>query len=201
MKDYKDFLNKWSALSAGGKELRKRLLDRLHEEVKKSFDVITRITIEEISTRIGNKQYLEKTRSILEGLSAFSIFGGYLLYLVENNIDPEKVDLVQRESSKGIGRIWVSEQKKDSMKKMLTEIDPIISMFILKAKEGRMNQLFASFPETMQESYKDIALIDKFLNWAGHQGFLVGKIENEYCTNPQNDVENKQVDTSTIKEA
>jgi hypothetical protein len=178
MKDYFDVLNKWSTFSAGGKELRKEVLDSLHTEVKKSFDVITRISIQEIGGQVENKEYFEKVTQLLEGLLAFSIFGGYILFMIEKGMDPVGSDLASRESTQDLGRVWVEEQKKDGMKDMLSAVDPIVSMFLVKAKQTRMNQLFASFPETMEVSYKDVALIDKFLGWAGHQGYIVGQIED-----------------------
>lgn len=198
MKDYFDVLNKWSVFSAGGKELRKQVLDSLHTEVKKSFDVITRISIQEIGGQIQDKSYLERITQLLEGLLAFSIFGGYLLFMVEKGVDPVTAGLGNRTGTADLGKIWVEEQKRDGMKDMLSAIDPIISMFLVKAKQTRMNQLFASFPDTMEVSYKDVALVDKFLGWAGHQGYLIAQIEENLAgSNPSS----TSSETSNIREA
>jgi len=198
MKDYSNILNKWSVFSAGGKELRKEVLDALHPEIKKSFNVITKISIQEIEGRIENKDFFGSVKQLMEGLLAFSIFGGYLLFLVENGIDPTEGGLIERNATMELGKIWVGEQKKDNMKEMLGKIDPIISMFLHKGKQSRMNQLFTGFPDSMNRIYKEIALLDKFIGWAGHQGYIVGQIEFD-LNNPSSNHSNIQ--QSEIKEA
>ena len=177
MKDYKSILVKWLALNESDEETRKKLLSYLHEEVKKGLDVLTRIAINELERTLENKEFFLKIKDTVEGLVAFSAYGGYMLYLVENRIDPEKADLSHKKQTAKLGTTWTENYQKDQCKEFLLSIDPIISMFLEKGKQGRMNQLFLRFPECMAISYKDIGQIDTFLNWASHQGYIFGIIE------------------------
>jgi hypothetical protein len=178
MRDYKSILVKWLALNESDEEIRKKLLGFLHEEVKKGFDVLTRIAIQELERTIGDKVYLDKVKDTLEMLLAFSAYGGYMLYLVENNLDPEKLALNKKEETNKLGAEWVQNYDKDQCKSLLLTIDPIISMFMEKGKQGRMNHLFLLFPDSMKLPYKDMAQIDTFLNWIAHQGYIFGILEN-----------------------
>ena len=71
MKDYKSILIKWLALNESGDETRKELFGYLHPEIKKGFDVITRIAEEELER---NFSYLEFFRKIKRIYSNFVYF-------------------------------------------------------------------------------------------------------------------------------
>src|SRR3989338_198224 len=149
MTDYKATLVKWMALFQLDEKSRKEILDSLHPEIKKGFDIITKLAIEELEKQTDNKEFFKKAAETIETLLAFSVFSGYMLYLIENHIDPVKENLSQRESTKSLGTEWMMHYEVDQGNKLLSSIDPIISQMLQMGTGGWMNQLFLQFPECM----------------------------------------------------
>lgn len=150
--------------------------------MKKGFDVITRISVEELESKISDKKFFEEVRKYLEQIISFAVFGGYLLYLVEHQIDPKIKELSKSKSTEGLGSRWMEEYEKDRGESMLTQIDPIIGLFIEKGKQSRLNQLAVFYPKIMEVTYKVMLEIDTFINWVSMQGYVFGLLETSLNT-------------------
>lgn len=186
MKDYKSTLVRWITLGQLSDKDRKEILDNLHPEIKKGFDIITKLAIEELEKQTDNKEFSNKAKDTIETLFAFSVFGGYMLFLIENHIDPAKETLSTRESTKSLGTEWMMHYEVDQGNKLLSSVDPIISQMMQTGTGGWMNQLFLRFPECMDYTYKTVSNVEKFINWSAHQGYLFGILEQQLKSSSKN---------------
>ena len=105
MKDYQAIWIKWEALLQSDLKARKELLDSLNIEVKKGFDVIVRITSEELVSQTEKK--LNEFSEDIQKYMAVLAYGGYILFLVQSNTDPIKENLVERSSTSELGNVWI----------------------------------------------------------------------------------------------
>lgn len=176
MIDYTSVWIKFVAFFEIDEALRQKVINNLHDEVKKGFDVLTKVSMEELE-HILPKELYKAINNELEQILALSVFQGYVLFLISNNIDPEKNKLSVVKSTQEVGRAWMQEYEKDKAKSLIEEIDPVISMYLEKSKQARMNQLLSVHSEINDRSYKEISSIDKFINWILHQGYLLGYLE------------------------
>lgn len=179
MKDYESIWTKWMELLSQDIKSRKQFLDYLHFETQKGFDVIVRIAIEELEQQILDKPLLEKIRADLEFSLSVCVFSGYILFLVSLEIDPKKENLVARSQTNELGNVWIQNYEKDQGKSLLLKIDPIFSLYLEKTKQSEMNKIMYAFPEIIKSSYEQIGKIETFINWAAHQGFILGILEQE----------------------
>lgn len=179
MEDYKSIFVQWTGLLNQDIKSRKQFLEFLHLETQKGFDVIVRIAIEELEQQVTEKPLLEKIRQELETSFSVCVFSGYLLFLVSSEIDPKKENLVARSQTNELGSVWIQNYEKDQGKSLLLKIDPILSLFLEKTKQSEMNKIMYVFPEIIKSSYEQIGKIETFLNWAVHQGFILGILEQE----------------------
>lgn len=183
MKDYKSLYVKWLAFFQLPEKERIDIVNQLHDEVKKGFDVITRLAIEELESEISDKGLYQKIKAFLEGQIAFSVYGGYLLFLIDNGIDPEKAKLKERVETSMLGTEWMMYYESSLMNKgLVMNIDPISSLFLEKGTQGRLNLLFLQFPELMKITCKEANALEKFLNWGAHQGYILGMLEEKIKT-------------------
>jgi len=176
--NYNDLWIRLSAFFNLPVEERKILLNHLHKEVCFGFDVVTRIALEEIGKNILNKELYSKARDIIEEQLAYSTLSGYILYLYVNDIDPLEDNLTDNAKTSEIGSRYIEEHQKDNTKELLANIDFVITLLLEKATQGRVNQLLVNNTDFNTAMYKDVALIEKFLNWCGHQGYILAILEN-----------------------
>jgi hypothetical protein len=52
-------------------------------------------------------------------------------------------------------------------------------MFLEKIKQDEINKMLIEFEDMQHASFKDVMVIDNFLNWSAHQGFILGFIEKD----------------------
>lgn len=158
---------------------RREMLALLHTEVTKGFDVVTKIAVEEIESNIADKEKLETCMEAIEEYIAFSVYGGYMLFLITHSIDPQTMNLLAQESTNGLGSEWVKNYDIDMNKSLLEKIDPILSLIMEKETQEKMNRLLVEFKDLAELKYKDMNLIEAFINWSAHQGYILGMLENE----------------------
>lgn len=178
MKDYKSIWIKWLVFFEAEPDLRKQLLDSLHDEVKKGFDVITRISTEELEHHL-DAQIFGRIKTLFEMLVSYSVFGGYMLNLIYSGIDPKEKKLFSFKETSLLGSTWMEHYQKDQGKSLLLGIDPLISLFLDGAKQSRMNQLLLSYPDLQTVPHKQIGVIDNFLSWSSHQGYILALLEQK----------------------
>ena len=179
MKDYTVIFTDWMKLLDKDVASRKKFIDSLHFETQKGFDVVVRIATEELHSQVSDTQLLEKISKELEFSLSVCVLSGYMLFLVDSGIDPLKDNLIARTETNELGNRWIADYEKDEGKSLLLKVDPILSMFLEKTQQGETNRLFVVHPEIIESSYKHIGKIQTFFNWAAHQGFIVGVLEQE----------------------
>lgn len=177
--DYKSIWIKWVAMMQLDLKSRREMLALLHTEVTKGFDVVTKIAVEEIESNIADKEKLETCMEAIEEYIAFSVYGGYMLFLITHSIDPQTMNLLAQESTNGLGSEWVKNYDIDMNKSLLEKIDPILSLIMEKETQEKMNRLLVEFKDLAELKYKDMNLIEAFINWSAHQGYILGMLENE----------------------
>lgn len=178
--DYISLYERWVALQVMPDEDRKTLLEHLHEEVKAGLEVLGNIAVSEMQKILQDvpfekkDDYLKTAGTIL----TFSALGGYTLYLLTQNINPLEEDLKDRKQTSGLGAKWIEQFQKDQNASYRDKIDPIISLFLGKIQELRINQLLALYPEVVDLPYKIIEKLHQYIGWAAFQGFVLGEMEN-----------------------
>lgn len=184
IKDYNSIYLKWLAFFENDVDReRKEIYDSLHNEVKKSFDVVAHIAIEELEALIKDKAIYTKIKNQLSLLLAYSVLGGYILYFISEAKDPENTNL-KSPQTEYLGETWAKKYDKDQCKDILEKSDPILLMILDKGKQARMNQLFMKYPEIVSTDYKQVAQIDKFLNWSAYQGLILAQLEEDLNKKP-----------------
>ena len=177
--DYKSVWIKWVAMMQLELKSRREMLALLHTEVTKGFDVITKIAAEEIEGNISDKENLKTFMDAVEEYIAFSVYGGYMFFLITHSIDPQAINLLAQESTNGLGGEWVRNYDADMNKSLLEKIDPILSLIMEKETQEKMNRILVEFRDLAELKYKDMNIIETFINWSAHQGYILGMLENE----------------------
>ena len=112
----------------------------------------------------------------------------------DSNIDPQAINLLAQESTNGLGSEWVKNYDADMNKSLLEKIDPILSLIMEKETQEKMNRLLVEFRDLAELKYKDMNIIETFINWSAHQGYILGMLENEsslFSTRPSESSKNE----------
>ncbi|MBD3362334.1 hypothetical protein GF362_01285 [Candidatus Dojkabacteria bacterium] len=183
MQNYENTFVKWMAFFQAKSNVRKKVVDSLHPEVRRGFTAIMRIAIEEIKARVENYSDFENIEEVLKQLLINSVFAGYMLFCIRNSKDPIELKLNENDSTTKIANIWIEKQKKDNCVELMKKIDPFMIMLIEKGKQARMNQITVSYPDIIKLPYKDVFELDRFFIWSSIQGYIFGMLEqNLYQT-------------------
>ena len=174
---YPSLISKWWALFELRTDERKKILETLHDEVKKGFDVITRISMEELSSEFTNKEVLSVLYNNIESIFSYSVWGGYMLNLIFNARDPEKEKFKEKKETIKLGSKWVEIYHQDRAMSLVNKIDPLITAIFNRGSQVRLNQLFAILPDLQTQPYRDVALIEQFINWSNYQGYILAELE------------------------
>lgn len=174
--DYKSAWIRWVTLYNSDLSERKKLLESLHPEVRKGFDIVVKIAYEEISTQVKDLKVLKD--DIEFGLSSL-VFKGYLLFLVTQEIDPFESNLIANEKTNELGNLWMQNYEKDQDRSIIEKIDPIISIVMQNEKDNQFIILLKEHDDISKMPYSSIRLLELFYTWAIHQGFIFGMIEND----------------------
>lgn len=180
MKDYQAIWIKWEALLQSDLKARKELLDSLNIEVKKGFDVIVRITSEELASQTEKK--LNEFSEDIQKYMAVLAYGGYILFLVQSNTDPIKENLVERSSTSELGNIWMESFEKDKGISYIEKIDPILSLILDSEKQTCLSSLLSEYSKIGELSYKEIHMVELYFLWVAQQGYIFGMIEKELAS-------------------
>jgi|GEM_PF-703941 len=177
--DYNELWTKLVVFFDAKPEERSNFVEKLHSEITSGFDTITKISMEEIEKKIQDAELFSQIQELVEAQLAFSVMTGYVAYLFVKDVDPEKEKFKDREKTGKIGEEWTKSQTKNQTKEYLKDIDFVVSMLLEKSTGGRINQILLNHPESKDTPYIDMALIETFLNWSAHQGFVLGLIEHD----------------------
>ncbi|MEN9328586.1 MAG: hypothetical protein RI947_1394 [Candidatus Parcubacteria bacterium] len=178
MKDYSTLWEDWATAVESTGEEKQKLIESVHDEVKAGIDAIVKAAAEELSKRLEGG-YMKDEEQVTKEVLAVTVWSGYLLYLTDNNIDAVKLKLNEVKATEELGSTWMEQYDKDQNKSLLMEIDPVISMFLEKLKQSKISYLLSKFPELMSKSYKRVSDSETFINWAAHQGYILGMLESK----------------------
>jgi len=184
MKDYLSILIKWTALNESNILAQKELLNDLNIEITKGFDVITRITNEEVDSQTGER--FKNHANNMENVIAQLIFAGYKLFLIQGNIDPKEKNLIAETSTNVLGNVWMENFEKDQSKSLFEKIDPILSLMMEREVRNKLTAILQSDNTSDSTTYKVSFIIENLLVWAINQGYILGIIEHDLTNRPNN---------------
>jgi len=170
--------NRWSALAELTPQDLQQIFDRLPVQIKAATDVLTKIGVEDAdeilsSIEISDKEhYLESIGAVVAG----SAFFGYTLYLLSKNINPESADFNSL-MCEDFEQKWTEHFEKNECEDFIQKIDPLFLLILSKSAELFINRLLALYPNSVDLSYKVTERIHQHVNWALHQGFVLGMIQ------------------------
>jgi hypothetical protein len=176
-KNYEDIWKRWLLFLTVDIKKRKEILDAIHIEVKQGFDVVIKIAVEESEQQIENKVLFGEIKNFYEASLSLCVFYGYSLFLVDNHIDPIKENLLINSETNELGNRWMEEHEKDQHRELILKIDPILSLFLEKIKQDELNKMLVEYEMLRSASYRDVNMLDTFLNWSSHQGFILAMLE------------------------
>lgn len=179
--DYTQLWDRWAALTMLSEDDRKSLLGKLHQEVISGVQALAGLAANEMATVLDEAKY-DKKDAYIEAVSPVAALGaldGYLLALMERNINPQTAHLAGNDSVKGLGERWSTVYKKDQCASYLDAIDPIIMLLLQKIQELRVNQALSFHPEIVELPYKTAEKLHQYLGWCVHQGYVLGILEQE----------------------
>lgn len=176
MKDYQSIWVKWIALCSTDQKTRRELLEKFNIEVTKGFDVITKIASDEIAHQTQDFQEYE---SELEVILAFLVYSGYILFLIQENVDPEKENLIAKTSTAELGNKWMESFEKDKGIDLIEKIDPILFLMMEEQKKLYLDSFLQKNAALLSSKFQSIQLIELYFLWAVEQGYIFGMLEKE----------------------
>jgi hypothetical protein len=177
MIDYKTIWSQWTNFFEKDFDVVKPIINSFHIEVQNGFNVITSLSLEQLDKSLNANIEFKKAREDIESALLFSVIGGYLLFLISTSIDPFKNKLRLNEKTSRLGEAWMNEYKKDQTLSYILKIEPIVSLFLEKGNQSRINILLIQDPRLWNVEYKNIKKIEQFINWASYQGYILGLLE------------------------
>ena len=130
MRDYKAIWEKWQTLLSQNIKFRNEILTSLHIEVSKGFDVIVTVASEQLGLELKNTVNTTDLGSKIESHLAFLAFGGYMLFLISEGVDPIEKNLIARHETNELGNVWTKNQEKDNGISLIQKVDPIMAIFL-----------------------------------------------------------------------
>jgi len=149
--------------------------------------VVVRVAIEESEDQIKDSAFFNQIKDFYEASLSLCVLSGYALFLVESKIDPIDTNLVVNIETNELGNLWFKEYEKNEHKDLLLEIDPILSMFLEKIKQDEIDKMLTEYEDMAAASFKDVSVIDTFLNWSLHQGFILAMLEQKLLKNTEHE--------------
>src|SRR5882672_3365976 len=102
-KDYQDIWTRWVAFLESDIKVRKEVLDSLHIELRQGFSVIAQVSVEQLEHLFAKQDFFHKLRADLQQTLLFSVWCGYALYLISEEIDPVKENLIVKSETNALG--------------------------------------------------------------------------------------------------
>jgi len=177
--DYLQLWDRYVSLSTFPEHDRKRLVDRLHQEIVHGTETVAVLAVSEMRNELGKASF-EKRDEYLEiaaPILTLSALDGYLLFLQVQGVNPETTDLKNRSTTSGIIDRWSAAYQKDKNALLTEAIDPIIGLLLQKIQEVRINQLLALYPEIIKLPYEITERLHQYVGWTVQQGYVLGMLE------------------------
>lgn len=179
--NYTQLFDRWVALTTLSEKDRGDLLNNLHEEVVSGTQTLGALACSEMGRVLDEAKY-EARNVYLEAVApvvAMAALDGYLLALIEREVNPQTEELAFRESTKGLGNKWSTQFQKDQSRSYIDKIDPILVMILQKIQELRINQALSFHREVIDLPYKVTEQLHQYIGWCVHQGYVLGVMEQE----------------------
>lgn len=179
--NYTQLFDRWVVLTTLSEKDRGDLLNNLHEEVVSGTQTLGALACSEMGRVLDEAKY-EARNVYLEAVApvvAMAALDGYLLALIEREVNPQIEELASRESTKGLGNKWSTQFQKDQSRSYIDKIDPILVMILQKIQELRVNQALSFHREVIDLPYKVTDQLHQYIGWCVHQGYVLGVMEQE----------------------
>lgn len=179
--DYQNFWERWLALTTLSEVDRKRLISRLHEEVRSGAEVLGALAASQMGQLLDHAHFAGKAAYLtaVTPVVTLAALDGYLLSLIIQGKNPEKMDLVDEMNTAQLGKMWSDHYEKDQNKSYLDKMDSIITMMLSKIYELRVNQALSLYPEIIKLPYQVTEKLHDSIAWATFQGYILGVMESE----------------------
>lgn len=184
-KDYQEIWMKWIGFLQSDLKIRKEVLDALHIEIRQGFAVISKTSLEELSSQLSTKTFFHELKNDIDPTLFYCVWAGYILYLITKEIDPVENNLLARSQTNELGNIWMDAYEKDRCASLLLEIDPILIFMLQNIAQSECHQLISQSAHKQTISYTDANQILSFFQWAICQGFIFGLIEQQLFMNQE----------------
>lgn len=181
MTDYKQLWDRWVALTVLPEKERADMIEHLHEEVTSGVTALATLANAQVGKILVDAKY-EKTEEYLKAMApvtALAALDGYLLSLMEHEVNPMTNDLATREATNGLGEHWSKGHKKDQNRVYIDKIDPMITLMLERMYDLRVNQTLSFCPDIVELPYKITEKLHQYIGWSVYQGYVLGIMEAE----------------------
>lgn len=176
--DYLELWNRWVALTTLSEKDRSTMIGKLSGGVTEAVQTLTVLTVAEMKNQLEKSHYkeLDKYLETAAPIVNLAVLDGYLLSLIVQGKNPMKTDIEKNMPQDNISDRWSVEYEKDECKEYLDQIDPIVSLFLQKIQELRVNQILVIYPEIVQQPYETTERLNQYIGWAIRQGYVLGLV-------------------------
>lgn len=176
--DYLELWNRWVALTTLPEKDRNTMMGKLSDDVTKAAQTLTVLTLAEMKNQLEKNRYKELNTylEVVTPIATLGILDGYLLSLIVHGKNPMINDIGENITKDSISDRWITKYEKDKCKEYVDQIDPIVSLFLQKIQELRINQILTMHPEIIKQPYEITERLNQYLGWAIQQGYILSII-------------------------
>ena len=175
--DWEQLLQKWIILFELKADERKELYDSLHDQTRTALGLIAHSAQEKALIYMKPPVTDAQLNEWLISSTSLQAWGGYMLYLMHNFIDPVEQKIGTKLHDTAIDTAWFAEYEKNMCHDYVDAIHPIITLFLDKATSIRTEQFLLHHSTFYKKEYKLVANIRNYLGWAAVQGYVIGMLE------------------------
>ena len=179
--DYLQLWDRWAAQTTLSENDRRAMVDSLHEEVVTGVQALAGLAVGEMGKLLEEAKYDKQEAYIAAVMPvvALAALDGYLLFLMEEKINPLTANLAANDKTKGLGQAWSKKYQTDQNASYLSKADQIVGLLLGKIHELRVNQALSFHPEIVELPYKTTEKLHQYIGWAVRQGYVLGRMEKE----------------------
>lgn len=179
--DYLELWNRWVELTTLSEKDRATMMDNLSENVTKASQALAMLSAAEMKQQLEKHGYKE-WNTYLETATPILMLGtldGYLLSLMVQGNNPLNINEKSIKTSDNLSDRWQEVYQKDQGRSYTEQIDPIISLFLQKIQELRVNQILALHPDIIKLPYETTERLTQYIGWSIRQGYVLGLLQEK----------------------
>ena len=179
--EYRQLWDRWIAITILSEEDRQDLVEHLHEEITSGVTALATLANAQMGKLLSDVQYgkAEEYLKSVAPVTALAALDGYFLSLMERGINPQKERLSEKNTTKGLAKVWSTGHEKDQNRSYIDKIDSVIVLMLERIFDLRVNQILSFHPDIVEQPYKITEKLHQYIGWAVYQGYVLGVIEQE----------------------